>query len=344
MIMTLIYFILILGITVMIHEFGHYMWAKKMGLYVYEFSIGMGPRLFKWNRTNDETEYSIRLLPIGGYVSLAGEIADDNIPKGMRLQDKNFFEKFIITVAGVVNNFILAFILLFIIGLFTGYTNTKPIIEEVSKDSSAYNVGIQKNDQIVKINGKNTNNIDKLLLELQTIENDNIKLGVLRDSKYYEYDMSLDREDVDGKVTYHIGFTLNSDNTKGILAAFKYATYKFASLVEQMVFIIIYLFSGRLSLNNLSGPVGIYVLVGTVSKEGLLNIIYLLAYISLNVGIINLLPFPAFDGGRLFIYIIEKLIGHKVSQKLENGINTVGFALLMILMVYVTFNDIINLF
>ena len=111
-----------------------------------------------------------------------------------------------------------------------------------------------------------------------------------------------------------------------------------------MVYIIIYLFSGRLSLNNLSGPVGIYVLVGNVAKTGFINILYLMAYISLNVGVINILPFPAFDGGRIFFLLIEKIRGKKLDPKIENGINTVGFILLMSLMVYITFKDILKLF
>ncbi len=344
--MTIVYFILILGITVLVHEFGHYIWAKKFGLYVYEFSIGMGPRIFKWKRVNDETEYSIRLLPIGGYVSLAGEEAEENkkIPKGMSLKDKTFFEKIMITSAGVINNFILSLIVLFVIGLFVGYTKQTPIVDMVVEDSPAYNVGIIKGDEIVALNGHRTNNVDKLLLELQTLKGNDVKVKVKRGSTYHEYDLSLSTEEVDGAISYHIGFTLEDVNTKGFISAIKYAFVKFASLVEQMVFIVIYLFSGRLSVNNLSGPVGIFVLVGEASKQGFLNLVYLLGYISLNVGIINILPFPAFDGGRIFIYIIEKVFKKKVSQKIESLINNIGFILLMILMVYITFNDIIHLF
>ncbi len=343
--MTLIYFILILGITIMIHEFGHYLMAKKAGVYVYEFSIGMGPRLFKWKRKNDETEYSIRALPIGGYVQLAGEegTPDKKIPKGSRLQDKNTLQNILIMCAGVFNNFLLALFLLFIVGLFTGYTNQKPIISTVKEDGPAAIAGLEAGDRIIKLNNHSINNVDKLLLELSIIKNDNITLTIKRGNEIKDVNLTATKVEENGTTSFKVGFTLDDTNVKGFFGAVKYAFTKFASLVEQMVFILIYLFSGKLALNNLSGPVGIYVLVGTVAKQGLLNLVYLMAYLSLNVGIINILPFPAFDGGRVFLLLIQKITGKKVNEKVENAINTIGFILLMILMLYVTFNDILHL-
>ncbi len=341
--MTLIYFILILGITILIHEFGHFIWAKKMGVYVYEFSIGMGPRIHKW--VKGETEYSLRLLPIGGYVSLAGEEAEVNkkIPKGKSLQDKGFWPNIAIMSAGVINNFILAIFILFVVGLFGGYTNHKPIVNEVISDGPASVAGLLPGDKIVKVNNHKTNNTDKLLLELTILKDDNVNFTINRNGELKDISLKANKEEVDGTVSYHMGFTLDSTNTKGFVPAIKYAFTKFISLFEQMIFILIYLFSGKLSLSNLSGPVGIFVLVGNVAKTGFINILYLMAYISLNVGIINILPFPAFDGGRIFMLTIEKISGKKLSQKVENLINTIGFILLMLLMLYVTFNDITNL-
>ena len=344
--MTLIYFILILGITVLIHEFGHYLFAKKAGVYVYEFSIGMGPRLFKWKRKNDETEYSFRLLPIGGYVALAGEEALENkdIPKGKSLRDKSFIQNLLIMVAGVFNNFLLALVLLFIVGLVNGYTETKPIINTISPNSEALVAGLQTNDVITKINNHKVNNTDKLLLELSIIKEDEITLTVNRDGITKDIKLKVNKIEDENGTSFKMGFTLNQENHKGFVYAIKYAFTKFGSLVEQMIFILIYLVTGKLSLNNLSGPVGIYVLVGNVAKTGFINIIYLMAYLSLNVGIINILPFPAFDGGRVFLTAVEKIRGKKLSMKVENGINTIGFMLLMLLMIYVTLNDILHLF
>lgn len=347
--MTLIYFILILGITVMIHETGHFIFAKKAGVYVYEYSIGMGPRLFKWKRKNDETEYSIRLLPIGGYVQLAGEDVDtdekSSIPKGKRLQEKTFIQNFLIMVAGVLFNFLLAITIFFIVGLCNGYVNTKPIIQEVTENSPALVAGLQSGDVITKVNGKSVNNIDKLMLELTVINNKNIDLEINRQGEIKNLKVEAEEiKDEKGNASYKIGFSLNQDITKGFFPAIKYAFAKFASLIEQMVFIIIYLFTGKLSISNLSGPVGIYNIVGETSKLGFINLIYLMGYLSLNVGFINILPFPAFDGGRIFLLIIEKIRGKKNNPKVENTINAVGFVLLMILMLVVTINDITRLF
>lgn len=346
--MTLIYFILILGITVMIHETGHFLFAKKAGVYIYEFSIGMGPRLFKFKRKNDETEYSIRLLPIGGYVQLAGEDyeSDDklSIPKGKRLQEKSFLQNFMIMVAGVFFNFLLALIIFFIVGLNNGYANNKPIISEVLTDTPASMVGLQSGDIITKVNGHFVNNIDKLMLELTILDNENVTLNIKRDNKEIVVNMVLEKvTNEDNTISYKCGFTVNQDISKGFIPAIKYSITKFISLIEQMIFIVFYLITGKLSLSSLSGPVGIFTLVGETAKMGLINLIYLMGYLSLNVGFINILPFPAFDGGRIFLLLIEKIRGKKNNPIVENTINSIGFILLMILMLFVTINDIGNL-
>ena len=138
--MTLIYFLLILGLTVFIHELGHFIFAKKSGVYCYEFSLGMGPKLFSFRRKNDETVYSLRLLPIGGYVQMAGEEIeeDKNLPKEKQMQSKTVWQRFTIVVAGAFNNFILGIVLLFLIGLFYGSPETKPYIENVDVISGMF--------------------------------------------------------------------------------------------------------------------------------------------------------------------------------------------------------------
>ena len=429
MILTIIYFIFILGITVFIHELGHFLFAKKFGVYVYEFSIGMGPRLFKFNRKNDETDYCIRLFPIGGYVQMAGEEVevDEKIPVEKRLQSKKWYQRLLIMVAGVMNNFILAIVVLFIVALVNGVTlDSRYIGESNLKD-------LQKGDKIVSINGKFTNNYDKLALELavvgekeftMTVENDGKKRDVrinpiaigedyllygeefefsvendlkitnskhkkLKDgnkiiavngkevSNYDEFLKELD--DISSKIDktakkyelelttvdsnensdivnievkkdkkdtltgYYYGFDLTGEYKHDILSSFVYAFKKFFSLIEQMVFTIFYLITGNLSLKLLSGPVGIFNVVGTASQAGFMTVLSLLALISVNVGFINLLPIPAFDGGHVLFIIIEKIKGSPVNQKVENTIHTIFLVLLMILMLYITFNDILKL-
>ena len=399
------------------------MFAKKFGVHVYEFSIGMGPKLFKFKRKNDETDYCIRLLPIGGFVQMAGESVevDEKIPESKRLQSKTAFERFMIMVAGVMMNFILAIVILFIIGL------THTISTDNRRIADSRIEGLENGSKIVAIDGHFVNNYDKLNLELTCIGNKEFTMTVkskegkkkftikpiavgysnllygldygfevtmdeeenfvidkstnkdlkdesiirsidgkevtdynsllhLLDEKEnfvleYEYDGELNTLDIQTKelkkdtlIGYNYGFGITGHEEKGFLAALKYAFVKFFSTIEQMIFILFYLITGRLSLNLLSGPVGIYTIVGEASKAGFVNILNLLALICINVGFINLLPLPAFDGGHVLFIVIEKIKGSKVNPKVENTIHTIGFVLLLILMVLVTYNDIVRIF
>lgn len=338
--MTFIYFILILGITVTIHELGHFIFAKKAGIYVYEFSIGMGPLLYKFNRKNDETLYCIRLFPIGGYVQMAGEEIelDEKIPENKRLQSKTWYQRFLTVIAGVTFNFILSLLIFFIIGLNIGYTNPKTIISSVSNDGPSYQ-NLMEGDILLELNGNKVNTIDRLNLELTILDTDDVTFKVLRNGN--KLDVKVTPVVIDN--SYYFGISLLNESEEGIIAAFKYAIYKFTSLFEQILKTLLYLITGRLSLNALSGPIGIYKVVGEVAKEGFINIIYLLGYISLNVGVVNLIPLPAFDGGRAFIMIIEGVTRKKVNQKIENTIHTIGLILLLILMLVITISDIIKI-
>ena len=346
--MTIIYFILVLGITVLIHELGHFIFAKKAGVHCYEFSVGMGPRLFKFNRKNDETEYSIRLLPIGGYVQMAGEdleTNDDNVSADKQMCNKKWHERFLIIIAGVVFNFILAFLLLFIVGLVNGSPINKPIIASIDEEYPVYKTNLKTGDIITKINDKSIKTSDRLILELQITSGKEVEFEVMHKNGETE-DITIKPilVEIDGESGYKYGFSLDNSIDKGFFSAIKYAFTKILSLVEQMIFIILYLITGKLSLNNLAGPIGIFNIVGEAASAGFINIIYLMGYISVNVGFINLLPIPAFDGGRLLFLIIEKIKGKPVNPKVENMIHSIAFILLMILMFVISYNDIMRLF
>ena len=152
--MTLIYFVLMLGIIIFIHDIGHFFWAKKSGVYCYEFSLGFGPKLFSFKRKNDETLYCLRLIPIGGYVAMAGEEVDDDtsVAQDKKMYNKPWYKKLIIVLAGVINNFILGFVVLFVIALIYGSYTTDPVIGVVTKNSSSQKAGLKKGDIILKIN------------------------------------------------------------------------------------------------------------------------------------------------------------------------------------------------
>lgn len=347
MIITILCFLLILTIIVSIHEFGHFLFAKKAGIYVYEFSIGMGPRLFKFKRKNDETEYSIRLLPIGGYVQMAGETdeVDEKIPKEKNMQNKTWLQRFFVIIAGIMFNFILAIVILFVVGLATNSPKTTMIIGSIDANSPAYNAGLVDGDRIVAINNIKVNNADRLQLELAVLNGKSVDFKVI-DKNNNEKIITITPEQVvkDKKTTYKYGFSLAKVKHKGIIEAIKYAFDKFGSLIVQMFLTIWYLITGKVSLSNLSGPIGIYSIVDQSAKLGFINVIYLMGYLSLNVGVMNLLPVPALDGGRLLFLIIEKIKGSPINPKYETIINNVGFLLLMALIVAVSYNDILRLF
>ena len=343
--MTLIYFIIILGVIISIHEFGHFIFAKRSGIYVYEFSIGMGPVIFRKKRPNDETDYCLRLFPIGGFVQMAGEEIEDDksVPKEKKFGSKTFGQKFMTVIAGIMMNFVLAIVFLFIVGLINGSPQNKAIVGKIDSSYPAYNAGLKQGDQILKVNGKSANTSDKLMLQLQVNKGKTITFEVNRNGKTKEVVVDPKKTVEKGETVYRYGFQIDDEIKHGILPALKYSITKTCSLIYQMVFIIFYLITGQLSLGSLSGPVGIYSVVGDAANAGLVSLLYLTAYISINIGFINFLPIPAFDGGRIIFLLIEKIKGSPVNPRLENTIHSIGLFLLMALMILVTYNDIIRL-
>ena len=231
--MTIIYFLLILSLIIMIHEFGHFIFAKKAGIYVYEFSLGMGPRIFKWKRKNDETEYSIRAFPIGGFVSMAGEEVevDEKVPVEQRLQSKTWIQRFLVVIAGVMMNFILALVLLFIYGLATGIDTNEAIIGSVNDTSPLYSFGLEENDKIIKINGNNTKSLDMFLLEYQVALNGKeVKFTIQKSNGDIKEYKAVPTKNEENKYTF--GFSLKQIKESGFLNYIKYAFVRFFGLMN----------------------------------------------------------------------------------------------------------------
>ena len=346
--LSLLYFILILGSIVLVHEFGHFFFSKLFGVYVYEFSIGMGPKLFHYKKKNGETEYCIRLIPIGGFVSLAGEDADDNkkIPEDRKLYAKPVWQRLIIMIAGAMNNFIFAIIILFIIGLINGTPITKPEISNVTEDYPAYEAGIESGDTILSINGTKISSYSDVQLFIQTCKGKKVDFVLIdKEGKRKEVEvLPKEVKDEEDNISYVVGIQFETKVEKGFVSSVKYAFTETYSIYRTMLITLKLLFTGGVSVKDMSGPVGIYTIVDSQASGGIFNLLYLLGYLSINIGAINLVPFPAFDGGRVLFLIIEKIIGKKISSKVEGIVNTVGFGLLILLMVYVTFNDVLRLF
>lgn len=344
----LLVLIIILGFLVLVHELGHFLVAKKCGVHIYEFSIGMGPILHK-HIGKDNIQYSIRALPIGGYVQMAGEVTedDDDIKKEDFMCNKKWWQRILILIAGVTMNFITAFILLFVIALIWGASSTDPVVTSVMENSAYAEAGGLAGDTILEVDGKKTSTWDRAQI-LLILSNDtgyyNIKV---RHENGNEETLKVTPKDTileDGTSSKVFGISVVPTIEKGLIPSLKYAFSKFTSIYQSMFTIIGGLFTGRISTNSLSGPVGIYSIVEQSFALGLSQLLYLTAYISINLGFMNLLPFPAFDGGHIVFVLIEKLRGKPVDKNIEGWFHAVGFMLLMILMIYITIKDIIRLF
>ena len=342
--LSLILFILILGAIVAVHEFGHFIFAKLSNTYVYEFSIGMGKKIFGRKKKGGETEFCVRAVPLGGYVMIAGEdVLDAKVPKDRQMCNKSFLQRFAILFAGPFNNFVFALLILFISALIYGAVSMKPYIGDVVEGYPAYDAGIESGDLVLAIDNEKISSWDKGLIKLQTSNGNAVNFKVKKaDGSTVDYTvMPIEEVNESGDTVYKFGISTKYEKEYGLGKSLAYAFRKTFSLLGSMFDTLKYLFTGKVGLNQLSGPVGIYSIVDSQAKEGLESLLYLVAYLSINVGVINLLPFPAFDGGRILFLIIEKLFKKPIPREVENTIHTIGFMLIIGLLIYVTvFNDI----
>ncbi len=343
---TLLLFIILLGAIIFIHEGGHFLFAKLTGIYVHEFALGMGPKLI--SKQGKETLYSLRAIPIGGFCQLAGEEGEDTtIPKERTLQGKKPWQKFLVMFFGAGFNFISAMLMLFFIALIFGAPNMAPVLSSVAEDSPASAAGLEEGDKILSINNHAIHTTDDISIYITLDKHKEATVFEVEkeDGSKETYEVMPEKKVTeDDQVSYYYGIGMQGETERGFLASINYMITKTGSLLKQMVITIVNLFTGNLSVSQLSGPVGIYQIVGEQAAGGVANILYLFAFLSINVGFLNLIPFPGFDGGHILFVIIEKIKGSPVNPETEAKIQTVGLFLLMLLMIYVTFNDVLRLF
>lgn len=351
-------FVFLLSLIVSIHEFGHLVAAKIFGVYCSEYSIGFGPKLF--SKKGKETEYNIRAIPLGGFVAMAGDTENSletsvdttNIPPERTLTGISKWKRIIIMMAGIMMNMLLAWLIYSLIVLYQGqYVNSSlPQIKEVTSDSPAYNAGLKVDDIVTDIEFDNGLSLSpssymELISFTSTYDgNGPWHLKVLRNNDKVSIDVTpkyLDSED-----RYIIGIVFSDaavDVVKvNILNCWYYGLKYLIFMVKLTVSSLVSLFKGY-NLNSLSGPIGIYSTVSEAVKLGFMYYVELIAIISLNVGIMNALPLPIFDGGRVLLLIIEAIIGKPLSQKATNLIMTMSLVLLMMLLFFTTYNDIFKL-
>ena len=341
-VITIISALIIYGLVITIHEFGHFITAKISGIRVNEFSIGMGPKLF--SRQKGETQYSLRAFPIGGFVSMEGEDEDSDDERSFNKAPVG--NRILVSVAGAAMNLLLGFVVMLIFTCSEDVISSRTIYGFQVENSVTEASGLQAEDTILAINGRRMYCSDDISYELLRVENVSADMTVLRDGKKVEL------EDVRFEQTTY------EDGSSGIVVDFivygvrksfsnviRYAFLSSVSLGRQVFISLIDLITGRAAINQLSGPVGIISVISTVaSYRSIKTMLRLLALITINLGIFNLLPVPALDGGRLFLLLFEAITKKRLDTKYEAIVNIVGFVLLMGLMLFVTYNDITRLF
>ena len=371
--------LLIFGAVIAIHEFGHFAVAKLCGVQVNEFSIGMGPTLIKTYRKG--TQYTLRLLPVGGFVALEGEEspeskqAEENTdeeplsphsdadsspsrgalgiaetspeeekPAGIPLNEAPVWQRALIMLAGAGMNFVLGFVVMAILITVQSEPITSKVLYQVEENALCGQTGLQAGDKILAVNGRRCFVANDILYELMRTEDYTADFTVLRDGKKVELPgVQFDTwQDDKGETHMSLGFTvygikktpLNVLKEAGNSVLY-YGRIIFASLSD--------LLRGRESINDLSGPVGIVTAIGQAASYGWQDLLEMLVLITVNVGIFNLLPFPALDGGKVVFLLIEGVTGHAVPEKIQSGLIVAAFALLFGLMIFATYNDILRL-
>lgn len=337
-------FMLVFIIVALAHELGHFIWAKRAGIGVLEFGIGFGPNIIK--KKYKGTEYSINLIPILAFVRLAG-IDENEDEKGIPAENlygaKTPAEKFKSIVAGPLMNIILGFIIYSVLAMTFGMPQTSTVIAGISEGSPAQKAGIKAGDRITRFNGKKVADINLAISEIHKSAGKEVSLSVVRDAKEITF-KAVPLYDKDLKVGL-LGFSLRSSFKKynllqGLVEGARHTAYVSYKIVETLARLI----TGRISIRGLAGPVGIAQFSGQAASQGLASFMSLVAFISINLGIFNLLPIPALDGGRLVFILIEAIRKKPFNLEMENKIHQWGLVVLLGFFAFVSFNDIWRLF
>lgn len=327
--------ILLFLILIVIHEFGHFIAAKLLGVRVNEFAIGFGPKLFKWGK--GETKYAVNLVPLGGYCAMEGE--EEASGDERAFCNKKPWRRFLIVVMGAVFNLILGLILVSIT-LIPQKRFTTTTVDSFYENAVSSQSGLREGDKIIKVEGRRIFSTYDLSYAFSNVDDGSIDMTVKRDGKKVELnDVKFASENYDGINYLSVDFYVKGREKTFI----SFIDHTFDTAVSNCA--VVYrsladLITGRYGISAISGPVGVTAAIGSVAKQNLFDIIPIMALITINLGLFNLLPLPALDGGRLVFILYEMIFKKPVPQKYESIVHAVGLALLLLLMVVVSFKDI----
>jgi Predicted membrane-associated Zn-dependent proteases 1 len=338
--------ILLFGFIIFIHEFGHFFTAKLSGIRVNEFAIGMGPTLLHFTR--GETQYSLRALPIGGYCAMEGE--DEESADNRAFNNKPIWKRILVVIMGAVMNIVLGLVIMMVIlGQQPAFSSTT--IAKFNPEAATQAAGLRVGDTFTSIDGYKVHGDRDLSFALSTANPDSVDIQILRDGKPMEFkNVKFNTKTADGKKILALDFYVQAIH-KNVGTLIVKSAQDTVSTVRMVWYSLIGLVSGKYGFNDVAGPVGAANAIGQAASIGLQqnfmaalnNILMMMMIITVNLGVVNLMPFPALDGGRLVFLIVEGIRRKPVNPKYEGWVNAAGFAVLMGFMLIVTFSDILRL-
>ena len=350
--MTILLTVILFAVITLPHELGHFMFAKLFGVRVEEFSFGMGPLL--WQRQKGETAFSVRLLPIGGYCMMQGEDEEDDeeeyeeetedsvkepLDPSRSFVHKKPYQKIIVLLAGSMMNFLVTILLM--TGIFFTLGVPSLVLDEVTQGSPAYEAGLESGDRIESVNGERVSSWSEFSeISGAWTDGTEVTLGVERDGEVLSFVMSPEEDEASGR--FVIGITASTEHN--LFRAAVYGTRTVWEMNKIMIRSLGELVTGNLGMDDVTGPVGMVQMVSQTAETGILNFLYLTAIISLNLGIMNLIPFPALDGGRILMVILRKFTGERITDHMEAILHLAGMALLLFLALMIAGNDIMRIF
>ena len=346
MVLGIILAILGFGVIILVHELGHFLTARAFNVTINEFSIGMGPKLIS-KKGKDGILYSLRVLPLGGYVSMAGEDEESDDPNSFDKKSK--LARFLILFAGAFMNLLLGFIIMLVCvvssdKLYSNKIESFRVIDEQGEIVSEYR-GLLVGDEIIAVDGNKVGVRYDYIFTSMRLDGSPVDITVKRNGKIETVKAFRFPKDVSDGITFaDPSFFVPAEKEKTIITCITETFGQTTASVKMVIYSLVDLLNGRYSVKAVSGPVGVVEEIGKSAQYGMTSILFMLALIAINIGVFNLLPFPALDGGRILLVLIEVITRRKVSKKIETAINFAGLAFLLAVMVLVTAKDIISLF
>ena len=352
MVTTIISTIVVLGLLIFVHELGHFLVAKRSGVTVLRFSLGFGPRLFGVKR--GDTDYCVSLIPLGGYVKMLGEEGGEEIEEAQKATSFSFqpvSKRIAIVLAGPLSNFLLAIVIFALIYAFSGIPQLTPEIGSVSADSPAEQAGLVAGDKVTTINGIAISDWEELSGLIEKLGEQPLSLQIERGAEPMTIQVTprvTEVKNIFGEPVKRavIGITASGKiviKEANPLFAVYYSVLQTWHLSKLFVVTVVKLLEGVVSVKTLGGPILIAQMAGQQANEGLLNLIHFIALISVNLAVLNLLPIPVLDGGHILFFAIEGLLGRPLGQKKIEWAQKAGMVLLLVLMIFVFYNDIMRL-